>query len=181
MLKLFWLQVILLFHMQISCCAHSAIATETKTSSVSSLWLAESILINHQLNFPRIWKRALQNAPHCVLSVKDSSFVCLSLFSLMSEGGKEASSDGLLPLVNVVESRLAVDEKHQHSSIFVHATKLSIVYEVYWAERSIMERQNAKELRIQVPGVVPSEQVVASPMTQLAMNFETICTRTPTG
>ena len=49
----------------------------------------------------------------------------------MSEGGKEASSDGLLPLVNVVESRLAVDEKHQHSSIFVHATKLSIVYEVY--------------------------------------------------
>jgi hypothetical protein len=46
-----------------------------------------------------------------------------------------------------------------------------------------MERQNAKELRIQMPGAVSSftEQVVASPMTQLAMNFEGICTRTPTG
>lgn len=46
-----------------------------------------------------------------------------------------------------------------------------------------MERQNAKELRIQMPGAVSSftDQVVASPMTQLAMNFEGICTRTPTG
>jgi hypothetical protein len=46
-----------------------------------------------------------------------------------------------------------------------------------------MERQNAKELRIQMPVAVSSstEQVLASPMTQLAMNFEGICTRTPTG
>ena len=46
-----------------------------------------------------------------------------------------------------------------------------------------MEGKNAAELRIQMPGAVSSstDQVLASPMTQLAMNFEGICTRTPTG
>ncbi|XP_028391555.1 M-phase inducer phosphatase 1-like isoform X2 [Dendronephthya gigantea] len=46
-----------------------------------------------------------------------------------------------------------------------------------------MEPKSGKELRIQMPVSVSSctEPVVASPMTQLAMNFEGICTRTPTG
>ena len=107
----------------------------------------------------------------------------LFLYSLIRLGGKEASSDGLLSPVNVLKARLAVVKRHQHSSTFVHATNLSnIVYKIYRAEHSIMERQNLKELRIQMPVAVPSiTEQVASPMTQLAMNFEGICTRTPTG
>jgi hypothetical protein len=72
-------------------------------------------------------KRALENAPHCGFCFKDSSLVCPLLFSLMRLGGKEASSDGLLSLLNAVEARLAVVGKLQYSSTFVHAIKLSIV------------------------------------------------------
>lgn len=45
-----------------------------------------------------------------------------------------------------------------------------------------MECKNVNELRVDIHGQLSSsEQVVASPMSQLAMNFEGICTRTPTG